>query len=242
MASRKRGFLAVIPARGGSKRIPRKNIRKFRGVPLLGRTLSTVIRSSVFDKVIVSTDDPEIAEIGRQFGALVPFSRPNDLSDDWTGTAPVVAHAVDQVTDAFGDLSAVCCIYPGAVLMETEDFVTSSNLVSQALGQDAVVAAVVRYSHPAQRALRRVANGQLVPAGSEEDVASRTQDLEPMWHDAGQFYWASPDRWRSPKPLLTTVVPYEVPSWRVQDIDTEEDWLRAELLYEIQLRANTVPE
>lgn len=242
MTSDTRRFLAVIPARGGSKRITRKNIRKFRGVPILGRTLSTVIAASIFDKVIVSTDDPEIARIGCSFGALVPFTRPNHLSDDWTGTGAVVAHAIDEATAKFGEFSAVCCVYPGAVLMTERDFVASGELVNHALKLDAVVSAVVRFGHPIQRALKRGEFGELVPAGSREELVVRTQDCEPMWHDAGQFYWASPDRWRCTEPLLTRVVPYELPRWRVQDIDTEDDWMRTELLYDSLLRAGTVTD
>lgn len=225
--------LAVIPARGGSKRIPRKNIRPFNGIPLLIRTLTTVLDSEVFDSVVVSTDDPEIADIARRFGALVPFVRPTYLSDDWTGTAPVIAHALTEATPEFGPFGAVCGIYPGAVLMEAEDYAASSELVAEAVVHDAVVATVVRYGHPIQRALRSGAGGILEPREGQGVLAARTQDLEPMWHDAGQFYWASPSRWSAARPLLSAVVPFEVPEWRVQDIDTEDDWSRAQMIHSI---------
>lgn len=233
-------FLAVVPARGGSKRIPRKNIRPFCGVPLLQRTLEVVIGSGVFDAVVVSTDDPEISQLARSSGAEVPFQRPAHLSDDWTGTAPVVAHAIGEVFSTMGNFASVCCIYSGAVLITSADFVASSQLASLAGDHDAVVAAVVRYGHPIQRALKLQADGLMAPARSLEALMERTQDLEPMWHDAGQFYWASPARWGLARPLLSAIVPYEVPAWRVQDIDTEDDWTRAELLYLVANSRNAV--
>jgi pseudaminic acid cytidylyltransferase len=224
-------FLAVVPARGGSKRIPRKNIRPFRGVPLLTRTIATMIRADVFDSIIVSTDDAEIAQVALDAGASVPFMRPNELSDDWTPTAPVVAHAIGATEDDLGALDAVCCVYPGAVLMTASDYSASRKLVDEAIHCGSVVAAVVRYSHPIERALRRGAGGLLEPAGGLSALRQRTQDIEPAWHDAGQFYWASPSRWRTPAPLLSSVVPYELPEWRVRDIDTEDDWFHAEFLH-----------
>ena len=230
-------FLAVVPARGGSKRIPRKNIRPFRGVPLLTRTLEAVLHSDVFDEVVVSTDDTEIAAVALDAGAEVPFSRPSELSDDWTATAPVVAHAIEAVEAELGQFDAVCCVYPGAVLM---DYAASSTLVDEALRRDSVVAAVVRYAHPIQRALSRGRDSLLEPLAGCDALMQRTQDLEPRWHDAGQFYWASPARWRMPDPLLSSVVPFELPQWRVQDIDTEDDWIRAELLHSLMDRYGSI--
>lgn len=223
-------MLAVVPARGGSKRIPRKNIRPFRGVPLLARTLEAVLRSDVFDAVIVSTDDAEIAAVALDAGAAVPFVRPSRLADDWTGTAPVIAHAIEAVETELGSFDAVCCVYPGAVLMASNDYSASSRLVDEALRSGAVIAAVVRYGHPIQRALTHGDGNVLKPLGGLDALTARTQDLEPTWHDAGQFYWASPARWQTQEPLLSTVIPYELPEWRVQDIDTEDDWIRAEMM------------
>lgn len=220
----------MVPARGGSKRIPRKNIRPFRGVPLVARSLEAILRSNVFDSVVVSTDDTEIAALALEAGAAVPFVRPPELSDDWTATAPVIAHAIGAVEAQLGCFEAVCCVYPGAVLMESEDYSASSRLVHEALACGAVVAAVVRYGHPIQRALKEGDRGLLRPLQGLDFLTPRTQDLEPMWHDAGQFYWASPARWHTEEPLLSTVVPYELPAWRVQDIDSEDDWIRAEML------------
>lgn len=230
MSDVKGRFLAVVPARGGSKRIPRKNIRPFRGVPLLTRTLQAVLGADVFNSVIVSTDDAEIASVALAAGATVPFIRPSALSDDCTATAPVVAHAIGVVAEDLAPFDAVCCVYPGAVLMNSEDYSASSRLVDEALRCESVVAAVVRYSHPIQRALSLGVGSLLQPIEGPDALTQRTQDLDPAWHDAGQFYWASPARWCSTEPLLSSVVPYELPEWRVQDIDTEDDWIRAELI------------
>jgi pseudaminic acid cytidylyltransferase len=229
------GFLAVIPARAGSKRIPRKNVRMFHGVPLIARTIQTVIASGVFEDVIVSTDDVEIAEVAQQYGASTPFTRPGSLADDYTPTGPVIVHALDEMLRLKKTFDSVCCVYPAAVLMTPADFRDSSLLAGEASGRDALVAAVVRYGHPIQRALKMSRDGSLSPL-DEGAVLKRTQDLDPTWHDAGQFYWASPTRWRASVPLLKAVIPYEVPAWRVQDIDTEEDWLRAELAYSLLVR------
>jgi pseudaminic acid cytidylyltransferase len=225
-------FLAVIPARAGSKRIPRKNVRMFHGVPLIARTIQTVLASGVFEDVIVSTDDAEIAEVARQYGSSTPFMRPGSLADDYTPTGPVIVHALDEMLRLKKTFDSVCCVYPAAVLMMAADFRDSSLLADEASGRDALVAAVVRYGHPIQRALKLSADGSLTPL-DEGALLKRTQDLEPTWHDAGQFYWASPSRWRASVPPLKVVIPYEVPAWRVQDIDTEEDWLRAEVAYSV---------
>lgn len=231
-------YLAVVPARGGSKRVPRKNVRPFHGIPLLGHTLLALGRASVFDAVVVSTDDGEIAEVGRQFDALVPFTRPANLSTDWATTASVIAHAIRAVDSDLGSFDAVCCVYPGAVFMTPDDYLSSSQLVGEALGRNAVVAAVVPYSHPIQRALHLGPDGLLVSVNANDALEARTQDLDPTWHDAGQFYWASPARWSTSRPLLSSVLPYEVPSWRAHDIDTEDDWRRAELLFPILQQVN----
>lgn len=229
--SRPPRFLAVLPARGGSKRIPRKNVRLFRGLPLIARTIQTVLSSEIFQDVIVSTDDAEIAAIAREYGAAVPFARPKSLADDHTPTAPVINHAVDEMVRRTEPFDAICCVYPGAVLMAAADFRDSSLLVKEASARNAVIAAVVRYGHPIQRALKERADGSLGFV-DQNAILQRTQDLEPMWHDAGQFYWATPGRWKDPSPLLSQVIPYEMPSWRAQDIDTDDDWHRAELIFD----------
>jgi len=205
----------------------------FHGLPLIARTIQTVLASGVFEDVIVSTDDAQIADVARSYRASIPFMRPASLSDDSTPTAPVIRHALDEMDQSENPYDAVCCVYPGAVLMRESDFRDSSLLTSLASTRAAVVAAVVRYGHPIQRALKSRTDGSLIPV-DQTALLERTQDLEPTWHDAGQFYWATPSRWRDPTPLLARVIPYELSSWRAQDIDTEDDWHRAELIFDAQ--------
>lgn len=221
--------LAIIPARGGSKRIPRKNVRPFQGRPLLAWPIQAALASALFDDIVVSTDDQEIAEVAVRYGATIPLIRPAHLADDHTPTAPVVAHAVASMAAQGHRYEAVICIYPAAVFVTPQDLNRSEPLVLRA-GEGRHVASVVRYAHPVQRALRMTDNGTLEPRDPKM-IQSRSQDLEPLFHDAGQFYWATPDTWLSECPLLAQVVPYEMPAWRVQDIDDEDDWRRAEIIH-----------
>jgi pseudaminic acid cytidylyltransferase len=218
-------LVALIPARGGSKRIPRKNIRMFAGKPMMVHSIECARRSGLFDRVIVSTDDEEIATVAREFGAEVPFMRPGSLADDYTGTTEVVAHAVRSLSPA---ASHVCCIYPTAPFIQTEDLREGWCLMRS--GQWRFVFAATRFVAPVQRSFRQAADGgieMLFP----EHFSSRSQDLPPVLHDAAQFYWGHADAWMSLARMYdrhSTVV--AIPHWRVQDIDTEEDWQRAEAM------------
>lgn len=223
--------LVVIPARGGSKRIPRKNIREFRGKPLIAWPILSVLESGVFDDVIVSTDDAEIAEVALTWGARVPFERPPELADDFVATAPVVAHAIEVLASSGKTYSDVCCLYPAAVFVTPRDLAEAAERATD-LPIGVSVTTVVRYPHPIQRALVLDTGGLLRPIDSAA-IGQRSQDLEERWHDAGQFYWAKPETWLDGSSILNRVVPHEIPSWRVQDIDTEEDWRRAELIHEL---------
>lgn len=222
--------LAVIPARGGSRRVPRKNVRLFEGRPLLTWPIEVAIASGVFREIVVSTDDAEIADIARAAGATVPFLRPEELADDFTPTVPVIAHAVAEMAHAGQNFDSVCCIYPGAVFVTANDLVKSAELASR--HADRFTASVVRYPHPIQRALGLDHEGVLRPINPEA-IEERSQDLEERWHDAGQLYWGSPQSWLGQRNILDAVVGYEIPSWRVQDIDTEDDWRRAELIHRL---------
>jgi N-acylneuraminate cytidylyltransferase len=219
--------VAIIPARGGSKRIPRKNIRPFAGRPIIAWSIAAAIRASCFDRIVVSTDDPEIAELARAEGAEVPFMRPAHLSDDHTPTGPVIAHGVEAL--ALTPETAVCCIYPTAPLMSPDDLCAGLDRLRR--GGATFVLPVVPYPFPIQRALRRDAAGRIAmfdPAA----FAARSQDLEEAWHDAGQFYWAEARTWASGAPVFGEgAVGLRIPSHRVQDIDTEDDWRRAELMH-----------
>jgi pseudaminic acid cytidylyltransferase len=218
--------LAIIPARGGSKRIPRKNIRDFAGRPMIGYAIGAAREAGVFDRIVVSTDDAEIAAIAKEQGAEVPFMRPPELSNDTAGTVPVIQHAMQALhcpTDA-----QVCCIYPGVPLLQAQVLREALDLL-QTTGCDFVFP-VLEFPSPVQRALTRDADGgtrSMFP----EHADTRTQDLTPAYHDAGQFYWGTAAAWlsgRSPHLGARTLV---LPSWAAVDIDTPDDWARAEALF-----------
>ena len=219
--------LAIIPARGGSKRIPRKNIRPFAGVPMLARTIAILRAAAVFDRIVVSTDDDEIAEIALKAGAEVPFRRPPELANDMAGTVPVIQHAIRALEAPVAE--HVCCVYPAAVLARPDDLREAHRMLVDS-GADFVFTAAA-FGHPIQRALKRNADGSCDMFWPEYRE-TRSQDLEPAYHDAGQFYWGLRDAWLEQRPIFAGRSRMLVlPSYRVQDIDTPEDWDRAELIF-----------
>lgn len=228
--------LAVIPARGGSKRIPRKNIREFCGKPMIAWSIEAALASGCFDAVIVSTDDEEIAEVARRSGAEVPFLRPKALADDFTGTIPVIRHAVEWAGQHRQPPAQVCCIYATAPFVTAEDIRLGLQLLNDT-GCDYAFS-VTSYPFPIQRALRINADGR-VGMFNPEHFHTRSQDLEEAYHDAGQFYWGKASAWLEGKVIFgSSAVPVHLPRHRVQDIDTEEDWIRAEWLFRaLQSRA-----
>lgn len=218
-------ILAVIPARGGSRRVPKKNVRPFLGRPMIAWAIDAARASGVFDRIVVSTDDEEIATAAATAGAEVPFRRPASLADDHTPTRPVVAHAIDAL--GAEDAWAVCCLYATAPLVDPEDL--SQGLTRLRGGAVGYVFTVVPFPHPIQRALRRAEDGH-VDMFDPAAFHARSQDLEPAWHDAGQFYWARPATWRTDAPMFGPgAIGLAVAPERVQDIDTEEDWRLAEM-------------
>jgi pseudaminic acid cytidylyltransferase len=222
--------LAVIPARGGSKRIPRKNIRLFDGRPIIAYSIEAARLSALFDRIIVSTDDDEIAAIVRESGAETPFTRPATLSDDHTGTNAVVRHAVAWMESHGAPADEVCCIYATAPMVTGEDIRAAHALLA---ADTDFVASATRFEFPVQRALVHSRGGKVVPMFPQW-IASRSQDLDETLHDAGQFYWGRPDAFRRHDILFNaSVAAYELPSHRVQDIDTEDDWIRAERLFQL---------
>lgn len=221
--------IAVIPARGGSKRIPRKNIRDFAGRPMITYAIDAAFASGAFDMVIVSTDDAEVTEVARANGAEVPFLRPADLADDYTPTVPVIAHAVAACRDLGWPVEQACCIYPGVPMIDPEDLVRAK-LALEAAGGEGYVFPVAPFPAAIQRALRRYNDGRVVPFDPAH-VATRTQDLEPGYYDAGQFYWGGADAWLAGLSLHGHGRAIVLPEWRVVDIDTPEDWDRAEKMY-----------
>lgn len=221
--------IAVIPARGGSKRVPRKNIRDFCGRPMLGWSIEAAQRSGCFDRIILSTDDAEIAATGRALGADVPFVRPAALADDHAGTIPVIAHAVEWLRAEGAAPALVCCIYATAPFVQAEDLQRGEAAMADPTVDYAF--SVTSFGFPIQRALRIGADGR-VGMFHPEHAGTRSQDLEDAWHDAGQFYWGRADAWAGHTPLFGPgSVPVILPRWRVQDIDTEEDWRRAEWMF-----------
>ena len=220
---------AVIPARGGSKRIPRKNIRPFCGRPMIAWSIQAARDSACFDRILVSTDDAEIAAVARDAGAEVPFLRPSALADDHTGTIPVIAHAVEWQR-AHGDApEAVCCVYATAPFVRAADIRAGLDAL-QASGA-AYAFSVTTYASPIQRALRLTSEGR-VGMFQPELFNTRSQDLEEAYHDAAQFYWGRADAWTQGRPIFSAdAVPIVLPRHRVQDIDTPEDWARAEWLF-----------
>jgi pseudaminic acid cytidylyltransferase len=223
-------LVCVIPARGSSKRIPRKNIREFAGKPMIAWSIEAALASGCFVRVIVSTDDDEIAVVAEAHGAEVPFRRPVALSDDHTGTLPVVAHAIDWLREQGESPEVVCCLYATAPFVQAEDLQAGLRALR---GSDDVDYAfsVTSYAFPIQRALRLTADGR-VAMFQPEHFHTRSQDLEEAWHDAGQFYWGRAEAWRAGTPIFSErAVPVTLPRHRVQDIDTPEDWRRAEWLF-----------
>lgn len=222
--------LAIIPARGGSRRIPRKNIKSFCGKPMIAWSIEAARQSGCFDRILVSTDDAEIAEIAKMHGAEVPFIRPSELSDDHTGTVPVVAHAIGWQNANGEEVSEACCIYATAPFVRAQDIRRGLQGL-ETFGADYAFS-VTTYAFPVQRAIRITATNR-VAMFQPEHCNTRSQDLEEALHDAGQFYWGKAEAWLGGLPLLSQAsVPILVPRYRVQDIDTQEDWECAKFKFE----------
>lgn len=223
--------LAVIPARGGSKRIPRKNIKMFHGQPMIAWSIQAAIDSGCFDEVWVSTDDEEIAVVAQVYGAKVPFLRPAYLSDDFATTADVMSHAVEEfgkINHALPDY--ICCLYATAPFVTKADLVQGLEKIKNNSDLNYVFSATT-YPFPIQRAIK-LNEHDTVEMFSPQYFNSRSQDLEEAWHDAGQFYWGTAEAWLNKAMIFasqSSVV--ELPRFRVQDIDTQEDWDRAEWLF-----------
>jgi pseudaminic acid cytidylyltransferase len=221
--------IAVIPARGGSKRIPRKNIKPFAGKPMIGYAIEAALACKAIDRVVVSTDDEEISAIARDFGAEVPFRRPVELADDITPTVPVIAHAIKACRSQGWNVTYACCLYPGAPFIRTADLSEALSLLEEH-GGEGYTFPVAEFPSAIQRALKRDLSGVVAPFNREHTL-TRTQDLEPAFYDAGQFYWSKGDTWLAGTDIHTNGRSIVLPDWRVVDIDTPGDWYRAEKLY-----------
>ena len=226
--------LAIIPARGGSKRIPIKNIKEFAGKPLIAYSIDAAKSSGLFDKIIVSTDSEQVAEIARHYGAEVPFLRPAELSNDIIGTRPVTSHAIKYCIDHFFEPEFCCCIYATAPFLQAQYL--QSGLAQLKQNNDKCFAfSVTSFPFPIQRAIS-INEAKISPIFPDQ-IGKRSQDLEEAYHDAGQFYWGRTSDYLSSKGIFSNYsIPVVLPRHLVQDIDTPEDWHRAELMYQAYVR------
>jgi pseudaminic acid cytidylyltransferase len=221
--------IAVIPARGGSKRIPRKNIKLFRGKPVIAWSIDAANKSGLFSHIIVSTDDAEVSAVAEQWGAEVPFIRPSIISGDYAGTTEVIAHATQWAVDRGWPVTAVCCIYATAPFIHADDL--RIGLQELESGNWAYAFSVTDFPAPIFRSFRKHPEGGL-EMFFPEHFSTRSQDLPVALHDAGQFYWGRPESWlQGVRVFGRRSYPMEIPRWRVHDIDTPEDWIRAELVH-----------
>ncbi|KIP77985.1 MULTISPECIES: pseudaminic acid cytidylyltransferase [Vibrio] len=221
--------IAIIPARGGSKRIPRKNIKDFNGKPIIAYSIEAALASGCFDKVIVSTDDAEIAEVAEQYGAEVPFMRPADVSDDFATTADVLLHAIDWYEDQSQSIEYLCCIYATAPFIDVDDIRNTYKWLLESPSADYCFP-VCEFPFPIQRGVK-LTQGQRVEMFQPEHFNTRSQDLEVGYHDVGQFYWGKPSAYRQKIPMFSDkAIAYPVSRKRVVDLDTSEDWDFALLL------------
>lgn len=223
--------LAIIPARGGSKRIPRKNIKDFFGKPMIAYSIEAALRSDCFDRVIVSTDDPEIAQVAKTFGAEVPFMRPDELANDHAGTTPVIKHAIEWFEEQGKKPTEVCCLYATAPFVQPQTIRQAYEQLQQT--QADYCFTVTSFATPIQRAIK-LTQDKRVEMFYPEYFNTRSQDLEEAYHDAGQFYWGKAEAFKQLKLLFSEhASPFILPRYLVQDIDTLEDWVRAELLFRL---------
>lgn len=230
--------IAIITARGGSKRIPRKNIKEFLGRPIIAYSIAAALEAGCFDEVMVSTDDSEIAEIALRHGAKVPFLRSAGTANDFATTAEVLLEVLGEYRLLGEEFAYACCIYPTAPFVTAEKLRRGCELLAGS-GADSVVP-VVRFGYPIQRALK-VEDGVLKMIWPEH-LNSRSQDLVPAYHDCGQFYWLAVPGFLSSGLLFgPRTLPLEIPESEVQDIDSEEDWKVAEMKYRMLLGSNGRP-
>ena len=225
--------IALIPARGGSKRITKKNIRFFSGQPIIAWSINAAKKSNCFERIIVSTDDTDIAEIAEKYGAEVPFVRPEKISDDYSTTRDVILHAINFLSSKNINIDYLCCLYATAPFVRSEDLLKAYELLLSSK-EGTYTFTATSFSFPIQRAISIDGKGyaKLI---NPEFYNTRSQDLEEAFHDAGQFYWASRNTWETNSNIFQGSKPLILPRWRVQDIDTEEDWEMAELMHKINL-------
>lgn len=220
--------IAIIPARGGSKRIPKKNIKSFLSKPIIAYSIEAAIQSNLFDTIMVSTDDEEIKKISENHGAQVPFFRSEKNSDDFASLVEVVTEVLDQYKQLGSQFNNFCCLLPTAPLIQASDLRDTLNILTNQ-NKDFVVP-IVRYSYPIQRSLR--INNENISMVWPENFFARSQDCEPFYHDAGLFFWGAISAFQQHKKVFTGNCGFfELPPTRVQDIDTIDDWELCEMKF-----------
>lgn len=222
--------VAIIPARGGSKRIPKKNIKEFYGKPLIAYSIEVALKSELFDKVIVSTDDEEIAKISKKYGADVPFVRPKELSDDFTGTGAVVNHAIEFLKNRGEKIDFVCTTYATAPFLQEKYLIEAYKKLKNSNAKNAFSCTSMPF--PIQRTFK-ITQNERCEMFWKENFLKRSQDLEEAYQDAGQFYWTNLNIESDEIIFGKDSIPIILPRYLVQDIDTIEDWTRAEFMYEV---------
>ena len=226
----KKKCVAIIPARGGSKRIPNKNIKDFFGKPIIYYTIKTLRNSNLFDNIFVSTDSEEIKETAEKYGAHVPFIRPKSLADDHTPTIPVLADAIKQLKNLGYKFDGICWMYAIAPLVTAKDLQSAYEVFNKLKSKKAYVPACTEFSFPVQRGFHYEKKLQML---FPEHYWSRSQDLKKAFHEAGTFWFCHNEAILNNEIVLNPEsIPYLIPHWRVQDIDYEEDWHRVEMIYE----------
>ncbi|RAX57479.1 pseudaminic acid cytidylyltransferase [Helicobacter monodelphidis] len=220
--------IALLPARGGSKRIPKKNIKNFLGKPIIHYPIAMLQSANIFHQIVVSSDDDEIIEIAKQAGAIAPFKRPDSISDDYATTRDVISHAIEALQLKIDD--CLCCIYPTAVLIQKESVIQGRKMLNNGFK---FALSITEFDYSIWRGFRALKNGALEML-YPQFLNTRSQDLDTIYHDAGGFYWGSVEAWKSNQPLFGDHS-YGVllPSSQTQDIDTPQDWELAELKYHL---------
>lgn len=223
--------VCIIPARGSSKRIPRKNIKAFGGIPIIAWSIQAAIKSACFERVVVSTDDEEIADISRSYGAQVPFLRPKQLAGDFVPTRPVIQHAIKMLEQTGDNIKYVCCIQATAPLIDISDIQAAYIRLEQQ--KTGFVFSACAFPSPVQRAFY-IDEDRSAKMFSPENIRVRSQDLTDAYYDAGQFYWGQRDDFLMDKTVFEMFsTPFLIAREKAQDIDTEDDWQFAERLFEL---------
>ncbi len=222
--------IAIIPARGGSKRIPKKNIKNFNGKPMIYWPISALKKSNLFKKIIVSTDDTQIAKISSNYGAEVPFKRPKKLSDDYAVTSEVMIHALNYLKKKGEKYDNVCCVYATNPFLKVQYLKNAYKIFTESDRE--FLFSATEYNYPIQRSF--YIRNNIIKMLDKKNFFKRTQDLETLYHDAGQFYWSRSNSWENNPIIFSKIsIPYVIPHHDVVDIDNMQDWKKAEKMIKI---------